>query len=101
MVYSTFLVGTLCLILITIIIACPFSILTAIALAEYTPGWMAGIMRPMIELLVGIPSVVYGIFGLFVLNDLFRDYINPFISSTLGFIPIFHYPIQVRASAYF
>jgi len=41
-------------------------------------------MKSSIELLVGIPSVVYGIFGLFVLKDPLRDYFNPFVSNTLG-----------------
>lgn len=84
-----FILGTLCVTLMTVIMACPLSIITAIFLAEYSPRWMTIILRPMIELLVGIPSVVYGIFGLFVLENVFTNTINPFISSTLGFIPIF------------
>jgi phosphate transport system permease protein len=46
-------------------------------------------MRPLIELLVGIPSVVYGIFGLFVLGPIFGNFVAPFTSSVLGFIPFF------------
>jgi phosphate transport system permease protein len=84
-----FIGGTIALTIVTIAIACPLSILTAIFLAEYSPAPVTKILRPMIELLVGIPSVVYGIFGLFVLESMFKNNINPGISSILGFIPIF------------
>jgi phosphate transport system permease protein len=86
---AIFLIGTLLLTAVTLAIAVPLGICTAIFLAEWAPVWLERIMRPCIELLVGIPSVVYGIFGFFVLAGIFRDYINPFIDSTLGFIPLF------------
>jgi phosphate transport system permease protein len=86
---AIYLVGTLLLTAVTLTIAIPVGIFTAIFLAEWAPVWLERIMRPCIELLVGIPSVVYGIFGFFILSKIFRDQINPFIDSTLGFIPIF------------
>jgi phosphate transport system permease protein len=84
-----FIAGTLILTIVTLILALPVSIFTAIFLAEFAHPRVASIVRPLVELLVGIPSVVYGIFGLFVLQNIFRDHVNPFIDSTLGFIPIF------------
>lgn len=87
---AIFLVGTLLLTAVTLVIAVPLGIFTAIFLAEWAPVWLERIMRPCIELLVGIPSVVYGIFGFFILENIFQHQINPFIDSTLGtFIPIF------------
>jgi phosphate transport system permease protein len=87
-----YIVGTLALTAITMTIAVPISLFTAIYLAEFAPDAFRSVARPMIELLVGIPSVVYGIFGLFILEPIFGDYINPAIDSTLGSIPIFHNP---------
>jgi phosphate transport system permease protein len=86
---AIFLVGTILLTAVTLVIAIPAGIFTAIFLAEWAPVWLERIMRPSIELLVGIPSVVYGIFGFFVLENIFQYHINPFIDSTLGFIPMF------------
>lgn len=85
-----YIVDTMVMAALTIIIALPLGLLTAIYLAEYAPLWLSGIMRPMIELLVGIPSVVYGIFGWFILGDFVRDYFKPAVSDLLGFISIFH-----------
>lgn len=87
-----FLVGTLVLTAVTMVIACPLGIFTAIFLAEWAPVWLEKMLRPLIELLVGIPSVVYGIFGYFILEGVFRYHIDPFIDATLGFIPIFRDP---------
>jgi phosphate transport system permease protein len=87
-----FLVGTIVLTAVTMVIACPLGIFTAIFLAEWAPVWLEKTIRPLIELLVGIPSVVYGIFGYFVLENIFRYHIDPFIDATLGFIPIFRDP---------
>jgi phosphate transport system permease protein len=88
-----FITGTLVMTGVTLLLAVPVSLFTAIFLSEFAPSRVAGIMRPAIELLVGIPSVVYGIFGLFVLEDIFQDKIDPFLSGTLGlFIPFFHDP---------
>ncbi len=84
-----FIVSTLVLTVMTMIMTVPLGILTAIFLSEFSPKWLTSILRPMIELLVGIPSIVYGIFGVFVLSKLFRDYINPAIDSGIGFIPLF------------
>jgi phosphate transport system permease protein len=84
-----FIIGTLAMTGVTLLLAIPVSVFTAIFLSEFAPVRVAGIMRPTIELLVGIPSVVYGIFGLFVLENIFQDHIDPFLSGTLGFIPFF------------
>jgi len=84
-----FIVGTLAVALVTMVIACPLSLLTAIFLAEFAPPKVEGIMRPMVELLVGIPSIVYGVFGALILAHIFSSSIMPLIGSTLGFIPIF------------
>lgn len=67
-----FIAGTLILTVVTLLIACPMGICTAIFLAEWAPVWLEKFLRTAIELLVGIPSVVYGIFGFFVL----RQYIS-------------------------
>ncbi len=87
-----FIIGTLVMTGVTLLLAVPVSVFTAIFLAEFAPARVAATMRPMIELLVGIPSVVYGIFGLFVLENIFQDHIDPFLSGTLGFIPFFQDP---------
>ncbi|MDP3565352.1 MAG: phosphate ABC transporter permease subunit PstC [Methanoregula sp.] len=87
-----FIAGTLALTAVTMVMAVPLSILTALFLAEWAPKRLDGLLSSIIELLVGIPSVVFGIFGYFVLRHYFIDYINPFISNTLGFIPLFHNP---------
>jgi phosphate transport system permease protein len=71
------------------VLATPLSLFTAIYIAEYAPKAVVSALRPLIELLVGIPSVVYGIFGLFILEDIFESYVDPLIDSTLGFIPFF------------
>lgn len=83
------LVTTLVITVMTLILACPIGILTAIFLAEFAPSGLFKILNPVIELLVGIPSVVYGYFGAFVLYGFYRSTVYPFIGSTLGFIPIF------------
>jgi len=87
-----FIIGTLAMTGVTLLLAVPVSVFTAIFLSEFAPARMAAVMRPMVELLVGIPSVVYGIFGLFVLEDIFQDKIDPFLSGTLGFVPFFSDP---------
>jgi phosphate transport system permease protein len=85
-----FIIGTIILTLVTLILAVPVSLFTAIFLSEFAPVKVASVVRTMIELLVGIPSVVYGIFGLRVLRVAFRDYLDPFLNSISTFIPFFH-----------
>ncbi|SFM25476.1 phosphate ABC transporter permease subunit PstC [Methanolobus profundi] len=85
----TFIAGTVIMTVVTLIMAVPISIFTAIFLSEIASPRLASTIRPFIELLVGIPSVVYGIFGLFVLENIFQNHIEPVLASLLGFIPIF------------
>jgi len=82
-----FIVGTIWLTLVTLVLTLPIGIATAIFLSELVPRWLDGILRSFIELLVGIPSVVYGLFGYIILEPIFRDTLNPTISSVFGWIP--------------
>jgi len=84
-----FLIDTIILTVLTLLIAVPAGLLTAIYLAEYAPPWLERIVRPLVELLVGIPSVVYGLFGILILSNFFVNDFNPFVDHILGFIPIF------------
>lgn len=81
--------STLYLTIITLMIAMPLGVLSAIYLAEFAPKRVEMVFRPMIELLVGIPSVVYGIFGFFILEDIFQHHIDPYMDAKLGFISLF------------
>jgi phosphate transport system permease protein len=85
----SFIVATLMVTAITIILAVPLGFATAVYLSEWAPPWLDQTLMTLIELLVGVPSVVYGIFGYFVLRSYFTNIINPFIGNTLGFIPLF------------
>lgn len=82
--------GTVFLVVLTLIMAVPLGVCTAIYLSEWAPKSVEPLIRSMIELLVGIPSVVYGLFAFYVLEKYFRYGLNPFIDSVLGFIPIFN-----------
>jgi len=84
-----FIIATLMVTILTIVLAVPLGIATAVFLSEWAPPWLDQILTTLIELLVGVPSVVYGILGFFVLRSYFTDFINPFIANTLGFIPFF------------
>ena len=70
---SAFILGTLWVTIVAMLIAVPLSILTAIYLAEYAPGTIRTLLKPLLDLLAGIPSVVYGLFGLLVIVPLVRE----------------------------
>ncbi|ADP77073.1 phosphate ABC transporter membrane protein 1, PhoT family [Methanothermus fervidus DSM 2088] len=70
------IVGSLALTLLTLLIATPFSVLCAIFIAELAPSTMRKILKPVIETLAGIPSVVYGFFGLILLVPFIRTHLG-------------------------
>jgi len=87
-----FVYGTLVSSLIALIIAVPVSLGVAIFLTEQCPYKLRPIVLSLVELLAAIPSVAYGLWGIFVLVPFMRNYINPFLESTLGFLPLFKGP---------
>ncbi len=84
-----FIYGTIVSSILAILIAAPISVGVAIFLVEQAPKWLARPMGFLVELLAAIPSVVYGLWAIFVLAPLLRVYVQPFLQSTLGFLPFF------------
>lgn len=68
--------GSLLVTITAIVIALPLGISTAVYVREVAPGWAREILKPMIEVLAGIPSVVLGFFGMTVLAPLLRESLN-------------------------
>jgi len=87
-----FIVGTIASSLLAIILATPIGLLTAIFLAELAPRRVAIPLTFTIELLAAIPSVVFGLWGVFVLGPFLSKTVEAWIVGTLGFIPIFAGP---------
>jgi len=81
--------GTLLTTFLALLFAIPLSLGIALFLAELAPHWLRTPFGTAIELLAAIPSIVYGMWGLFVLGPLMADYVQPFLKSTLGFLPFF------------
>lgn len=84
-----FIYGTIVSSLIALIIAVPVSLGVAIYLAEIAPSSIREPLSFLVELLAAIPSVLYGIWGIFVLAPILREYVQPFLSKYFGFLPIF------------
>jgi phosphate transport system permease protein len=87
------IVGTLLSAFLALLIAVPLSLGVAIFLVEFAPKAIRGPIGFVIELLAAIPSVVYGLWGIFFLIPLLRATLFPFLRSTLGFLPFFQGPI--------
>ncbi len=83
------IVGTLLTSVLALIVAVPLSLGVAIYLTEFAPNAIRKPIAMVIELLAAIPSVVYGLWGVFVLVPILRHTIFPFLRSVLGFLPFF------------
>ena len=76
--------GTIVTALIAMLIAVPVSFGIALFLTEVAPSWLRGPVSAAIELLAGIPSIIYGMWGLFVFAPFFAVHVEPLIVDTLG-----------------
>jgi phosphate transport system permease protein len=80
--------GTLITALIAMLIAVPVSFGIALFLTEVAPNWLRGPIASAIELLAGIPSIIYGMWGLFVFVPFMAAHVIPFLNAHLGQWPI-------------
>ena len=87
-----FVYGTLITSCLALVLALPVSVGLALFLTEMAPPGVRSIVSFPIALLAGIPSVVYGLWGLFVLVPLLRGQVEPWLASALGFLPFFRGP---------
>jgi phosphate transport system permease protein len=87
------IVGTLLSSLLALLIAVPLSLGVAIYLTEFAPKVLRQPVAFVIELLAAIPSVVYGLWGIFVLIPILKKTVFPFLRDSLGFLPFFQGPI--------
>src|SRR5882724_5028239 len=85
----TFIYGTIVSSVLALIISVPISVGLAIFLVEQAPIKISNPIAFVVQLLAAIPSVVYGLWGIFVLAPLLRNYVYPAIQSVLRFLPIF------------
>jgi len=88
-----FIYGTLLTSAIAIVLALPASLGLALFLTEMAPSKVRTAVSFPISVLAGIPSVVFGLWGLFVLAPILRHDVEPFLSRTLGFLPLFKGPM--------
>jgi phosphate transport system permease protein len=88
-----FIFGTLVSSLIALVIAVPISIATAVYLTELAPLWLRQPLILFIELLAAVPSVILGLWGIFVMVPWLRVYLFPWLQKTLGFLPLFQGPV--------
>jgi phosphate transport system permease protein len=87
-----FVYGTVLTSVIALIISVPLGVGAAIFLAELAPHRLSEWCTFLIELLAAVPSVIYGLIAIFTLIPLMRQYVEPFLKRTLGFIPLFSGP---------
>lgn len=89
----TFIYGTIVSSIIALFISVPLSLGIAIFVVEQAPRVLARPIAFLVELLAAIPSVVYGLWGIFVLAPVLRVYVEPVLGRWLGWTPLFAGPI--------
>jgi len=87
-----FIYGTVVTSVLALAISVPLGVGAAIFLSELAPAGISSALTFLVELLAAIPSVIYGLLAIFTLVPLMRSYGEPFLKSTLGFLPFFQGP---------
>jgi phosphate transport system permease protein len=84
-----FIYGTVLTAMLSLVLAIPVGISAAIFLAEMAPRRLSNVLTFMIELLAAVPSVIFGLLGIFVMLPILSRFVVPALEKTLGFLPIF------------
>jgi phosphate transport system permease protein len=87
-----FIYGTLVSSLLALILAVPLSIGVAVFTTEMCPRWLRGPLSFTVELLAAIPSVIYGLWAIFVLVPILRSYVQPLLAKSFGWTGLFSGP---------
>jgi phosphate transport system permease protein len=87
-----FIYGTVVTSAVALLIAVPLGIGAAIFLAELAPQKVSDPLQFFIDLLAAVPSVIYGVLGVFIVIPLMREWIQPALKNALGFLPLFQGP---------
>ena len=82
------IVGTVATSVIALAVAFPISFGIAVFLTEICPMWLRRPLGTAVELLAGVPSIIYGMWGLFVFAPFFADWVQPLLANTLGHVPV-------------
>ncbi len=88
-----FIYGTVVSSALALLVAVPLGVGAAIFLSELAPSRISNTLTFVIELLAAVPSVIYGLLGIFILVPVLRTFAMPFLKHTLGFLPLFKGPI--------
>lgn len=88
-----FIYGTLLTSILALLFAVPISLGVAISSSELLPNRITIFLDPIIELMAAIPSIVYGMWALFILAPFIRDIIGPYLKEYLGVLPFFQGPL--------
>lgn len=86
------LLGTILSATLALLLAVPLAIGVAVFLTELAPRWLAGPAGLAVELMAAVPSIIYGMWGLFVLAPVMAEHVQPALQSWLGFLPLFQGP---------
>src|SRR5450755_533418 len=87
-----FIYGTIVSSILALVIAVPLAVGVAVYITEMSPRWLRGALAFTTELLAAIPSVIYGLWAIFVLVPLLREYVEPWLAKYLGWIGLFEGP---------
>ncbi len=85
---AAYIFGTVVTSLIAVLLAGPVGVASAVFIAEYAPKWLGEPVSFLITLLAAIPSIIYGLWGFFILAPVMRSMIEPFLKNTFGNVPV-------------
>src|SRR5690242_5373779 len=83
-----FIYGTVVTSITAIVLAVPVSVSLALLLNEGPIGWLRHTLAVLVDLLAAIPSVVYGLWAVFVMLPVFDHHVEPFLTATIGKVPV-------------
>ena len=89
--------GTFEVAAVAIVVAVPLGLLTALYISEYAPSWLRGPLISMVDLMAAIPSIIYGLWGFFLLEPYAAD-VSRWLSEYFGWFPLFSAPTDSRAA---
>jgi phosphate transport system permease protein len=85
---ATMIFGTVVSTLLSVLIAAPVAIGIAIFITELAPNWLKPIVSTAVELLAAIPSIIYGLWGFFILAPIMATKVEPWLQDKLGDVPL-------------